>query len=470
VKERTILFLLVIFSLLLIVLRLNFNGIFVDEEAYISVGHHVVAGDLKALVGNPLEWMFGFHIAPVLIYIGELAGGLLAARMINSVFAIGTMLIAYFITKRLFNDKKTSVISFLLTLFFAPIFFVARFATFDSSSIFFAALSLYLTILAVEEKNKRKSIYEMLAASIILFISFLCKYTSILMFPALFLIVLFRKRKESLHFIIPYSALVLNYLIVFSPELRALFSSQLSSQTGFASYTLMLIINLLLPYTILALFSPRKSAYLAFFMIGAVSVVAFQLSLNNFLNTFKHMAFSFIFIVPFAAAGMSNLLSKSRKKWIFPARLTRILGISLFLALMLFISIIFVFSSYGVEKFYINEESGSKVLDSLVNTNDYVLVEGSAFRYYTKKLSYLHVVTNFWFDYNHDGTIDENDYRSAIQDSYFKAIMTTTIKSKFDIAKYLEGSPYKLVYEEEQNLSSGASYLRIYTLNATPLR
>lgn len=459
-KEIHILFCIFIASFIIFCLNLNFNGVFVDEVYYILVGKSVVSGGLTNVVGEPLEVMFGFIVAPIILYLGDYIGGFLVARAINSLFISGTLVIIYLITKKIFNDRKVSLISVFLSLSFSPIFFIARFATHDAPSLFFLSLSILVALESISEKNSEKSVNKMLASSFLLFISFICKYTSILAFPALFLLLLFKKGKISVHFFAPFSALVIFYAVLFYRHLNVLFSSQFYTQTGFVFDISIVIFILLLPYTILFYFSGERKLRI-FFILGAVSIIAFQMLLTNYVNTFKHAAFAFIFIVPFASYGFYRLISRIRKykiKFFLEVAKNYIV---FSIVIVLIISSFFA-SKYFIENFYINEERASGVLDNIIVKGDSVLAYGHAFAYYTKKLPPEKVFNNFWFDYDNDGKCNEIDYKNAIKDGYFGAIMVTSILSKFPIEDYLNGSSYKIYYEEIHNLSYGNKYLRIY--------
>ncbi|HLD84970.1 MAG TPA: hypothetical protein VI968_00275 [archaeon] len=122
-------------------------------------------------------------------------------------------------------------------------------------------------------------------------------------------------------------------------------------------------------------------------------------------------------------------------------------------------------STAFVENSYANEEKASYVLDSFVEAGDSVLVEGSAFRYYTKKIPFGKVITNFWFDYNGDGKSEEADYRSAVSSGVFKAIMTTGnyYNTKISIDEFADKGPYRLFYQENQSLFLGQNIaIKIY--------
>lgn len=455
---------LIFFSLALIIPNLSFNGIFVDEEHYISVGKYLLSGNMESVVGNPLKDMFGFYIAPIFLYIGDLFGGLILSRFLNSIFAIGFCLMVYLITKEIYGSTKTASIAFLLSIFFPPVFFIARFATLDASSLFFTASALFVAMKAEKESSVKKTAALMLFSASLLYIGFLCKYIAIIGFLAIFLIIV-RRGWISVHFILPFFFLIADYVFRFSQELGVLFFSQLKPQTGLSFDVFFLLIIMLVPYMILSFFSLKDKKYIKIFAVGLFSFVLFQILVTNFLNGFKQAAFAFIFIIPFAANGLEKIIFRNYH-WNNLIN-DRILIARIFLGVfsVLFIISYFLTSNYLSGNFYINEEKTSKILDGIVSPSDYVLVEGSAYRYYTKKLEYSHVVTNFWFDFNGDKIVEESDYKEAIKSGYFKAIMTLDIKSRFNIDSYLKDSPYSLFYEERHNLSYGEAYLRIYVFN-----
>jgi hypothetical protein len=444
-KKRFELIVLVLFALSIFALTINFNGIFSDEEYVITIGKFMLDGNSNAL-GNPLQIAFSFYPIFSCLALASSMGGIIAARFLNSIIITAVIVVIYFTAKRLSGDRRTPIIAFAISLFFAPIFFVARFATADALSLFFLALSVFFMFSEKSRKNLG-------LAAVLLFASFLAKYTSAIAAPALIIFTLLRDRKKSVYFIVPYVLFSVIYFVIFYGDLINLLHGQLDAQSGFSIANVLFMTGTLLPYGIMCYFNGKKSGVLIMWL-GVASFIIFQSTVLNNINTFKHTAFAFVLIAPFAASGLFNLLNRKKFTW------NRALAVFL----VVFCAVIFLASNYYIERIYPNEERASQVMDSIVEPGDMVLVEGGSYRYYTKKINFTNVITDFWFDYNGDGLSTQQDYVLAIGDGKFKAVMTTNYFApdrNFD-GIIASGAPYKIIYEENQELSYDSILIRVY--------
>ena len=204
----------------------------------------------------------------------------------------------------------------------------------------------------------------------------------------------------------------------------------------------------------MSVFSERKKD-MAVMYIGVFVIVLMQSLLSDHINALKHSALAFVFVVPFAASGLYNLLMKK----------LRLQPVKVVIAVMLvaLVAFSFVSGTSSLENFFPDERNVSQVINSLVSPGDRVLIHGSSYRYYSF-LNFSDIVTNFYFDYNGDNISSAEDYEEAVRDGYFAAILISNIRPSIP-ADPLSG-PYTLYYEENQTISSGIVPLRIYLRNS----
>lgn len=443
-KEKHILLILVMFAAIVFLATLNFNGVFVDEEYYISTGRLLLSGSVS-IIGNPLATMFGFYIGPVIFAISNYIGGLFFVRFVSSLFVIGSLVLLYLITKELFHRKTTSVVAFLMALSFSSIFFLGRFAALDTPALFFTTLALYLLLSGL---NKRLIV---VLSSFALFIAFLTNYITLLAFVPMLLLVI-NNKKYVYDFVLPYIILVASYLLAFNGDIQTLILTKLYPQAA-VSYAFLGVVILILPYVVFSFFSRGDRKTIFIFYSGAAIFLLVHLILRDYLNAYKHAAFAFVFLAPFAADGFVRMVSSKRIVLVF--------------VLMIIVAITFASANYQAEHFFANEEHASQIMDSFVNSTDFVLADCCGYRYYTNKLDFTHIATIYWFDYNNDNVSNRNDYVNAVRDKVFRAIMTIDYYIPFPgISMLLNESDYRtkytLAYEENQTLVSGVAIIRIY--------
>jgi 4-amino-4-deoxy-L-arabinose transferase-like glycosyltransferase len=125
------------------------NTAFNDEALYLWSGHWEIA---HLLHGTAIpQFQRYFSGAPVIYpIIGALAaehGGLTAARLLSLAFMLGTTLLLYGATSRLFG-RRAGICAAALFAFLGPVQFLGSFATYDAMAIFLLALSSWLVIRA----------------------------------------------------------------------------------------------------------------------------------------------------------------------------------------------------------------------------------------------------------------------------------------------------------------------------------
>ena len=165
--------------------------------------------------GTPYWWMrLSMHDHPPLYFLAQhlsftiLGENTIAMRLPSAIFGIGSLILVYFITKKLF-DKWTAVITVALASVQAYLVWVSRTGLQESMVIFFMLASVLAFIHS--EKNNRL----FFAFGLFLGLSWLTKYTAIALLPAVFAYIIVA-RKNFLKSKYLWMALAIS-VIIFSP-------------------------------------------------------------------------------------------------------------------------------------------------------------------------------------------------------------------------------------------------------------
>jgi len=144
---------------------------------------------------------------------------LFVTRLVSMIFSILCLICLYYLGKELYN-RKVAIFS-VVTLAFAPYFFIySRLAMLDVPLLFFILLSILLFYKAVE-KNKRKYFYYL---GVVMGIGFLIKYTIVLLGVPFLVYLIYKKNlKKNLNPLIIASFL---FLLISAPYLIVLFFFQ----------------------------------------------------------------------------------------------------------------------------------------------------------------------------------------------------------------------------------------------------
>ena len=158
------------------------NTAFTDEAEYLWSGHLELSHWLHAaplpsaltniLSGSP-------YIYPAIGAMADVAGGLVAARILSLIFMLGATVLLYLVTKRLF-DTAVAIFASALWAVSEPTVRLGAFATHDALSVFLIVFSAWL---AVQAAYRRHRAIFALAAAIILALANATAYYSIFIVP-----------------------------------------------------------------------------------------------------------------------------------------------------------------------------------------------------------------------------------------------------------------------------------------------
>jgi len=177
-KARLLYFIVSVFVIIKIILALQFHPAGWDESVYVGMGKHIYSAGNSGLweqfrpLGLPFMlgtiWKLGLPFA-------------FFAELLMLAFAVGNVLLVYFIAKKLFN-KTTGLLSVLLVIGSAIFFKQSSLFLTEVPSTFFALATLYFLI------NKKIAIASVFAALAALF-----KFPHLLLLIVLFLLPLLER-------------------------------------------------------------------------------------------------------------------------------------------------------------------------------------------------------------------------------------------------------------------------------------
>lgn len=162
------------------------NTAFLDEATYLYAGsqelHHWLTG---APVENYQTFLSGAPVLyPPLGAIANAIGGLAGARLLSLAFMLGTSVLLYLTTSRLFG-QAAAVLGTALFAALGVTQFLSAFATFDPMALFLLALAAYFTIGLVNDGSLRYAALTSVAAPLVLALANATTYATGLWDPVL---------------------------------------------------------------------------------------------------------------------------------------------------------------------------------------------------------------------------------------------------------------------------------------------
>jgi hypothetical protein len=161
------------------------NTAFNDEALYLWSGRWEIAHLLHGTQVPQFQRYFSGApvIYPVIGAFANSLGGLAAARLLSLAFMLGTTVLLYHATSRLFG-RQAGVCAAAVFAFLGPVQFLGSFATYDAMAIFLLALSSWLVI----EARGRMSEPLLIIAALVLALADATKYATALWNPVVFLL------------------------------------------------------------------------------------------------------------------------------------------------------------------------------------------------------------------------------------------------------------------------------------------
>jgi 4-amino-4-deoxy-L-arabinose transferase-like glycosyltransferase len=402
----------------------RYSSAYMDESIYVLYGRMFLSRHFETPIDHPLNFSFGWYLWPILAAWADRIAGLAGVRELAA--AMGTVVIcaAYGFTKRLFS-RGVALASALVLAFLGPAVLVSRVATRDIGSLFFFALGLWMFVWAWQQ-TKGRQWPAWFAASLLMFAAFLCKYLVAIYFPFLVLILLRKGRRALLAFLAPLAVLCAAYAICFHASLAALmhYGSAYGSLRASPSDALQIYFTHRWDFWILVVlafitwfFTKELGRWkLSLLWCGAAILPLFQLISRADYDYWKHINYSFLFLVPLAMAGLLSLLRRA-------GPLSYKIASSV-IVVCLAVCFGWISSAWHIDQFVFwpNTEPIAAYFQGRLSPSARVLVDDTVFRYYfSPPLHQWQIVDPFYFRYG--SSTGAPAYSAAVANGLFDYVV-----------------------------------------------
>jgi len=399
---------------------LNNSSAFMDESIYIVYGRMFLTGHFEAPLDHPLHFSFGWYLWPVLAATADRIGGLAGVRELAAALSVITVLAVFGFARRLFSPAA-GLASAAIFAFLGPAVLASRIATRDAGAITFFALGLWAYVRSWQEEENRAWI----VSSLCFFAAFLCKYLVAIYFPFLVLLALRKGKPAGLRFAFPLSFFCAGYGLWHFRDLAALLSyaRAYGSLKAPAAEAWKIYFTERLDFWILLLLSlaawkslrgtSRRSISLLW--LGAAVLPLFQLYSRADYDYWKHVNYSFLFLVPVAMQGLLSVLRKRSGSFFPLAGTAAVAGLALTLG--------WQGDAWKTDRavFWPNVAPIVAYFDGRLSPESTVLTDDTVLRYYLHPALRQWKITDQYY-FHHQNLTGEAAYASAVRDGYFAYI------------------------------------------------
>jgi 4-amino-4-deoxy-L-arabinose transferase-like glycosyltransferase len=425
-------------------LRLS-NTAFQDEALYLYAGHREIA---SLLHGTPTYDNYASYFSgapllyPVLAAAVDGVFGLQGARLLSTLFLLGTTWLLHGMTRRLFGGPAALAAAALFALS-APTLFVGHLATYDAPALFLLALAAWIVVRTAPLHWSMVGL-----AAPVLTLAGATKYAALLFAPSIVVLgmladpLLHPTSRRAWRFARPMlrSLLVVAMTIALSLVLLRLagpsFTAGLRATTtarhvGTDSTAIVLaksatwggpLFLVALGGALLLMFTRRSTSptwlrilLASLLTLTALLAPAYQVHLHTLVSLHKHIDFGLFFAAPLAGLAVARLLGAGLRNM---HRLAAALGVCLLVAGS------GLASSSALYREWPNASAMIGVLRSQVRpvTGRYLVEESEVPRYYLASLAEPYQWTGTYF-FSYKGQVGEAAYRAAIADRFFDVVV-----------------------------------------------
>jgi hypothetical protein len=404
----------------------HFSSAYMDESIYILYGRMFLAHHFEAPLDHPLNYSFGWYLWPVLAAWADRVAGLVGVRELAA--AMGTIIVVsiYAFAKRVFSPA-VALASALVFALLGPAVLVSRIATRDIGSLFFFAIGLWLFVRAWQQIEGRKW-PAWLASAFFMFAAFLCKYLVAIYFPFFVLILLRKGRHAILGYVLPLGILCATYGLYYRRALISLWhygqnygSLRASSTEAWQIYfTHRWDFWILVLFALAAWFSAgeleRGRWKLALLSLGAAILPLFQIVSRADYDYWKHINYSFLFLVPLAMHGLLFLLRR-----IAPAASYKLTAVVIVICLA--VGFGWIGNSWHIDQFVFwpNTEPIAAYFQGRLASSTRLLVDDTVLRYYCSPPLHQQQITDPFF-FRYGSVSGAAAYSAAVRDGLFDYI------------------------------------------------
>lgn len=399
----------------------HFSSAYMDESIYVLYGRMFLAHHFEPPIDQPLHFSFGWYLWPILAAWADRLRGLVGVRELSAALGTLTVCSVYAFARRLYSPA-VGLASALVFALLGPAVLASRIATRDSGSIFFFAVGLWLFTHAWQKQEWPT----WLAASLAMFAAFLCKYLVAIYFPFLVILAFWKGRRALLAFSLTLAAFCGAYGFYLRSDLLALLQyghaynalRAPAAQAGQIYFTHRLDFWVLLALSFFAWRRDEETSRLQLALLsgGAAIVPLFQLLSRPDYDYWKHVNYSFLFLVPLAMYGLLRLVRRA-------APVTYALSGAIVVSLLA-VSLGWLGNAWRIDRFLFwpNAEPAAAYFEGHLTSNDRVLVDDTVFRYYfSPPLHQWQIVDPFYFRYG--SQTGAPAYSSAVRDGLFDFIV-----------------------------------------------
>lgn len=392
-----------------------------DETIYILFGRMFLTGHFEAPINQPLNSSFGWYLWPALAAWADRVRGLVGVRELAATMGMMTVWAVYGFANRVFS-RAVGLASALVFALLGPAVLASRIATRDIGSICFLAIGIWLFARAWQEHEWP----DWLAASVCMFAAFLCKYLIALYFPFLVILTFWRGRRAILAYSVPLAILCGVYGFYYRRSLSALlqYGRTYTSLKAPASvawqiyFTNRLDFWILFALALFAWFSDGRTSRrkICLFFSGMAIMPVFQFVSRADYDYWKHVNYSFLFLVPVAMQGLFLILRRVAPVS-YPVAGALIVG-------LLAVGFGWMGNTWRINRFVFwpNVEPAVAYFEGQLAPADRVLVDDTVFRYYlSPPLHQWQIVDPFFFRY--DAETGLAAYAAAVRDGSFDYIV-----------------------------------------------
>ncbi|HVA18046.1 MAG TPA: glycosyltransferase family 39 protein [Candidatus Dormibacteraeota bacterium] len=399
----------------------HYASAYMDESIYVLFGRMFLTRHFDAPLNNPLDSSFGWYLWPVLAAWADRIRGLVGVRELGAAMGTLTVWAVYGFSKRVFS-RAVSLAAALVFALLGPAVIASRIATRDVGSILFLAVGLWLFVRAWQEQDWPT----WLGASLCLFAAFLCKYLIAIYFPFLVIVSLWKGRRAILVFGLTLAVFCGAYAVYFRESLAALWRygrayGSLKAPAAAAWHIYFadrLDFWILFALALLAWVPDGKGSWKKVMLLfGGVAIMPlFQLVSRADYDYWKHVNYSFLFLVPLAMQGLIVILRRiAPVSYSIPATV---------MACCLAVGLGWMGNAWRINRFVFwpNVEPVVAYFDGHLVSDDRILVDDTVFRYYfSPTLRQWQMIDPFYFSYGTETGLPA--YAAAVRDGSFDYII-----------------------------------------------
>jgi 4-amino-4-deoxy-L-arabinose transferase-like glycosyltransferase len=229
-----------------------------------------------------------YHLITGLIFYPLFGISIYTIRLVNVIMATLTIIVFYFVTKKIFNPK-TSLISTVLFSLLPITIKIGRMAMMEFTTFLFLLLSLYFYL----ETFQKKQIKYYILTAIFVFLALMSKRAAFFLIPIYSLHILYRKEiKEFMIFIILVFVLSVPYLLLIlkingieiSSEIYSRYAFEaLDSWTYFFKFPFLLLFIYLFSMSCYKKWGEKEKFFMLWFIIYFVGILFFSFKPRYFI-------------------------------------------------------------------------------------------------------------------------------------------------------------------------------------------